>query len=283
MRKNTKNDTVFEIIYFLFKSMKKFGKIGQKLVAIFFVLQIIFPGWVHASSEILSEGEKNFVEGEIIVKYRDGHIDEVKKTDATLETLVKNSNETIRESVEKADIMVVKQESSWVESIFETINGVDREATIADFIHEYEQDPNVEFAQPNFLYKLTNSPNDEYYTRQWYLENRGQPITGQENYYNELLAPLEEKYGKTFRDSFSQRIIGMENGVISAKENVDIDYERALQIYKTAKERQNEAQKNEKVLVAVIDSGVDYTKSEFSGKMWDGSQCVTYTGAAIEG
>lgn len=156
---------------FFKKIMKKTSNFGKRFLALFFVLQILFPGWVHASSEILSKSERNFVESEIIVKYRDGHINEVKKTDEALETLIKNSNETIQESMDNADIMVVKQESSWVESIFETINGVDKEATISDFIHEYERDPNVEFAQPNFIYKLAEVPNDAYYPQQWYLEN----------------------------------------------------------------------------------------------------------------
>lgn len=38
------------------KSINTFAK---KFLAIFFVMQICFPGWVHASAEMLSESENH--------------------------------------------------------------------------------------------------------------------------------------------------------------------------------------------------------------------------------
>lgn len=75
-----------------------------------------------------------------------------------------------------------------------------------------------------------------------------------EEYYNNALVEVEKEYGKAFRDIFAKRVIGLEEGVIQAKEDIDIDYERALEIYKIAKERQDESQKSKKVIVAVLDS-----------------------------
>lgn len=37
------------------------------------------------------------------------------------------------------------------------------------------------------------------------------------------------------------------------------------------------------IVVAVIDSGVDYKHPDFTGKLWDGSKCVDYTGKYIGG
>lgn len=73
-----------------------------------------------------------------------------------------------------------------------------------------------------------------------------------------------------------------ENGII-ATEGVDIGYERANEIYKTARNRLGDAEKNKKIIIAVADSGVDYNHPELKGKMWNGENCKDYRGEALGG
>jgi hypothetical protein len=44
-------------------------------------------------------------------------------------------------------------------------------------IHAYKNNPNVEYAQPNYIYHIFSTPNDSSYGQLWGLNNTGQPIT----------------------------------------------------------------------------------------------------------
>ena len=50
-------------------------------------------------------------------------------------------------------------------------------ATVADAVADYEADPAVDFAEPNFLYEPLAVPNDPLFSNQWALQNTGQTIT----------------------------------------------------------------------------------------------------------
>ncbi|MGE0763205.1 MAG: S8 family serine peptidase [Bdellovibrionales bacterium] len=98
-------------------------------------------------------------------------------------------------------------------------------------IQSLKQNPMVEYAEPNFIYKViggsTSLPNDQSLERLWGMINTGQTSTG-------------------------------DMGNIVGRAGIDIDAKRAWQI---------ETGSNN-VLVASIDTGVDYTIPDLAPNMW---------------
>lgn len=89
-------------------------------------------------------------------------------------------------------------------------------------IDELQDNPNVEFAEPNYIYKISSAASDEpYYDKQWGLKNDG-----------------------TYFDHIGDDI------------NVDTLYN-------------NVTTGDEDVVVAVIDTGVDYEHEDLKERMWD--------------
>jgi len=95
-------------------------------------------------------------------------------------------------------------------------------------LEEYRQNPDVEYAELNYIVHGVVSPNDPYYNLQWALNNTGQdyPVSGG----------------------------GTDFGAI----DIDIDAPEAWDIYTGDSD----------IVVAVIDSGVDYTHRDIAGNMW---------------
>lgn len=236
----------------------------RKLIASFLLLQMLFPGWVHAA-ENATTPDLPYEAGEILVKYKKDFVDtsnlsQLQELGAKLET----ENKEIKDVITHDNIVVIEQKSSVLEEIVSAIAGTDETKKVENLVKLYDQDPNVELAQPNFIYTHTETApvvNDPLYARQWYLENTGANITG--------MGDINRAMGIENQDS------------IPATVDTDIDYEEALALYKTTRARLDDTQKNKKVLVAVIDSGVNYNLAEFAGKMWDGSNCVSWTGVTL--
>lgn len=193
---------------------------------------------------------------------------DVKDFDESLNSIMKASNLEAKEVFDEEGIVLLKQESSFVEEIFEVINGVDSDAKMNEIIEQYKSDPAVEIAQQNFLYKPLAAANDTYYSRHWYLENNGNIITGMNDFYKNILAPLGDAASLLYEK------IGMTDAGIAATADVDIDYEGAKKLYDVARARLSEEQKSDKVVVAVIDTGIDTTIADFNGKLWSDPNCV---------
>src|SRR4030042_6809667 len=87
----------------------------------------------------------------------------------------------------------------------------------------YNSDPDVEYAEPNYLYHAHVIPNDTHYNKQWALENTGQVVNNR---------------------------IGLMDADIDAREAWDI------------------TTGGSDVIVAVIDSGVDYNHPDLSANIW---------------
>ena len=100
--------------------------------------------------------------------------------------------------------------------------------SIEDVVASFSKDPGVEYAQLNRMNSLCNTPNDPYFSVQWALNNTGQPYP----------------------------ITG--GGTDSGTSDADINATEAWDIY----------QGNSDVVVAVIDSGVDYGHEDLQGNMW---------------
>ncbi len=95
-------------------------------------------------------------------------------------------------------------------------------------VAEYKRNPDVEYAELNYIVYATTTPDDPYYSVQWALNNTGQPY------------PING------------------GGTDSGTAGADISAPEAWDLYTGSSE----------TIVAVIDSGVDYTHRDLVGNMW---------------
>jgi subtilisin family serine protease len=106
-------------------------------------------------------------------------------------------------------------------------------------ITEYQNQPEVEFAQPNYIYHLeATTPNDPGYSSLWGLHNTGQSV----------------------------------NGTTGAAD-ADIDAPEAWDI----------TTGSSSVIVAVLDSGVDYNHPDISGNIWRNAREIASNGTDDDG
>ena len=106
--------------------------------------------------------------------------------------------------------------------------------SVEQAVSAYRLDPNVEHVQPNYLYYTTAVPNDTEYGQLWGLKNTGQTITN-----------------PVYRTNNPP-------GVSTALN--DIDAELAWDVTTDCSS----------AVVAVLDTGIDYTQQDLASNMWDG-------------
>lgn len=102
--------------------------------------------------------------------------------------------------------------------------------TVAGMMQALAADPNVAHVQPNYLYRATALPNDPDFGQLWGLNNTGQAITN---------ASYGANPGTIDRD-------------VDAVEAWDINTDCQAAV------------------VAVLDTGIDYTHPDLAGNFWDG-------------
>ncbi len=151
-----------------------------------------------------------YVPDEIIVKFRD---------DAS-QARVNNLMETMKASDQRTLFTSKKGFQSRFKQI-KLPEGQDVEEAVV----LYNGDPDVEYAQPNYIYKITATPNDPDYDQLWGLNNTGQTVNG------ELSTPDKD---------------------INAPEAWD------------------DISDCSSVIVAVIDTGINYTHRDLAPNMWNG-------------
>lgn len=115
----------------------------------------------------------------------------------------------VKSSIPSANIVIVKQ------PVFETSQAV---------ISSLKQNPMIEYAEPNYIYRINRTSNDPMFGNLWGLKNVGQ------------------------KDSDSR------NGI----SGVDVQAQEAWDI----------TTGSENVVVAVIDTGVDYNHPDLQGNIW---------------
>ncbi|MFA6547393.1 MAG: immunoglobulin-like domain-containing protein [Candidatus Magasanikbacteria bacterium] len=124
--------------------------------------KIILPGNKKAKDSL--SGKRKYVEGEVIVKYRNNKINlntSVGRTKASDLNRVKFLEK--KEELRKNNISVLKIKDS---------------KTVEDKIAELKSDPNVEYVQPNYQYYPTLVVGDTYEDSLWGLNNSGQLVNG---------------------------------------------------------------------------------------------------------
>ncbi|MGZ3743969.1 MAG: S8 family serine peptidase [Pseudobdellovibrionaceae bacterium] len=149
--------------------------------------------------------EPEFVPGEYIVKLRQGggfDSDQLKGLSQDLGSYIKSS-------IPEQNIVVIKR------PVFEAKSSV---------IKTLSENPNVELIEPNYIYRVSNTPNDPMFGQLWGMSNTGQADS--ENH--------------------------------SGVAGVDIGALQAWDIETGSKE----------VIIAVIDTGVDYTNPNLAQNMW---------------
>ena len=112
--------------------------------------------------------------------------------------------------------------------------------TVAQAVAAYASDPAVEWAQPNFVYHVTAAPNDPGYPYLWGWKNTGQTVT----------AWATQPPGSALDYTTGNP------GTAGA----DMSLEKAWNLITDCSS----------VVVAVIDSGVNYTHQDLAANMWDG-------------
>jgi subtilisin family serine protease len=179
-------------------------------------------------SQQIKENETNYIEGEIIVKYKNTKIN-LNTASGRATALNFNNSKFLekKEELRKNNTSVLKIKDA---------------KTVEQKIAELKNDPNVEYAQPNYQYYPTEiTTNDTFKNLLWGLDNTGQTING--------------SYGN-----------------ITGTSDADIDAPEAWAI--------SEGSENE-VIVAVIDSGVAYNHPDLAANMWDGISCKDENGNVL--
>src|SRR4051794_16354295 len=93
-----------------------------------------------------------YVEGQVLVKFRD------RTSETTRRRALQLRGHSAKNLSHDEDLVAVKVAAG--ESVDEAVAA-------------YAGDPDVEYAQPNFLYHLHKAPNDPMYGQLWALENKG--------------------------------------------------------------------------------------------------------------
>jgi subtilisin family serine protease len=149
-----------------------------------------------------SSNSNLYVEGELLVKFKT----------STRRTSINAIHRAVRATVKKR---------------FETLNiehiKLPKGHTVEEALKLYREDPDVEYAEPNYIVRKAVIPNDTYFNLQWGLNNTGQIIDG-----------------------------------VSGTPDADIDAPEAWDIHSG----------NGGIIVAVIDTGVDYNHPDLSANIW---------------
>jgi len=101
--------------------------------------------------------------------------------------------------------------------------------SIEEVVAAYQNDPDVEYAELNYIVSIALEPNDPNYSEQWALNNTGQ------------MYPESGRYRSP-----------------PGTEDCDIDAPEAWDIYTGSSE----------TIVAVVDTGVDYNHRDLAGNIW---------------
>jgi subtilisin family serine protease len=130
--------------------------------------------------------------------------------------------------VKSMEKLFVNSENTILDNIY--ILKVPDNSDILSIVNDYSMNPNVEYAEVNIIGDLCLTPNDEYFQYQWYLHNTGQNIIPPDYPYPPI------------------------HGTIDA----DIDAPEAWDIETGSQD----------VIIALIDSGIDYTHPDLADRIW---------------
>jgi subtilisin family serine protease len=156
-----------------------------------------------------------YVEGQVIVRYKP----EVVNNEVSYQAATKSANEKINpQKIEE----IGSKSVPGVQFIL-LPSGI----SVEEATEIYSKDPNVLWVQPNYVYHLTNVPNDPLFDQQWSLHNTGQSVNGQP-----AGTPGDDIHAPEAWDTFT--------GPVGSND----------------------------VVVAVVDTGIDYTHPDLQDNIW---------------
>ncbi len=116
---------------------------------------------------------------------------------------------------------------------------------LAEALQKFSQDEQIIWYQPNYVY--TSTVNDLHYAKQWGLKNNGSFIFKEEQF------PFyEDPFGSISNDFGSSKAVQGNSGV-------DINIEAAWDNYNGG---------TRETIIALIDTGVDYTHEDLENALW---------------
>ncbi len=174
------------------------------------------------------------------------------------------NNSTAIEEYAGNEIFVMYNDNS-----FEVISFED-ETEFSDVMEALSGNDTVSFVQPNYTYTQATLSSDPLVSKQWALENDGTFfMEEQKNEYPVYDTPFGDMFLPGFWEmpdffgipgggffGFSSNHTGNQ---VNALEGIDINLSSALDTYKDS---------GREVIVAMVDTGIDYTHEELSGRIW---------------
>ena len=115
------------------------------LILIFFST-VIAQNTLHTMSSSSNNSTQKYVPGEVLVKYKTSQADiSTKKWQNIIRISAQNKNMKITDNIEDYNIVAMK---------------IQWEETVEQMVANLNNDPNVEYAQPNYIYHTYSTPND---------------------------------------------------------------------------------------------------------------------------
>lgn len=177
----------------------------KKLSAVLGMSLLVAPVF----AKTLSEPSAPFVPGEVLVKIKPGFMGRFIAKKSLLDAQVKQEIKAV-----SGNYFLLKSDSKSSQSLISQLKTL----------------PEVSYAEPNYLYKIVNAPQDPLYGKLWGLLNTGS--------------------NEPDRNGGQSTTPGVQGA--------DIDAERAWTITRGSK----------KVTIAVIDTGIDYRHPDLVNNMW---------------
>ncbi len=147
----------------------------NKYILLSILFLIVFPTITHAQSHLPAISwkqsiapEKNYVEGEVIVKYKDTTV-----TTKAEESQSKELIQTLNRNSQAHDIIV---EDNIDELNIAKVTSDDK--TTEELIEKLSKNEAVEIVEPNYIKTPSFVPNDTYFSHQWAHRNTGQSVGG---------------------------------------------------------------------------------------------------------
>ncbi|MDO4176474.1 MAG: S8 family serine peptidase, partial [Bacillota bacterium] len=221
------------------------------------------PGGELVEEAHAAGGGADYVEGEVIVCYIDtDDMDLTARQERKADQLLGDAEEIATvENVSLADVSVdeskLTEEVQEAEEVDKTIAAVTSDdKSTEELIEEIEKLPNVDYVEPNYIFKLTEA------------EAEGEAMTADELEESEEAAAGDEPLAE--EEATEENEAELEGTELNASPNytgLQWAYKKSYGLY--VPDWNNPDKKNsEGTVVAVIDSGVDYTHEDLDDVMW---------------
>ncbi len=126
-------------------------------------------------------------------------------------------------------------------------------------ISALRENPTVNIVQPNYTYQNTAAVNDELFYKQWALYNDGSFVSRNESVIPIINTPF--------------LAVSNDNLYTKAVSGIDINAEEAWKIYNGGR----------RAVIAIIDTGIDYSHEDLGNAMWINSEEIAGNGIDDDG